>query len=314
MIQTCFAGCDISSRRLDLCILDPDCARASRHDNTAAGIATLVGELAQAGTDLVVVEPSGGYERALLEALWTAGLSVALVPAQRVRHFARAHGQLAKTDAIDARVLAEYGARMCPDPTPRRDEKLSLLRALVARRRQLVENRKAEKTRAPKAGLPAVRTSIERHLRHLAEEIAVIEREIRAAIAACRAIAARDRQMQSLPGIGPATARVLLAEMPELGRLAPGQAAALAGLAPHPRDSGRWRGKRFISGGRKPVRDALYMAATSAAFHTDSRFAAFYRRLRQAGKPHKVALVAVMRKMIVTLNAMMRENTTYKPR
>ena len=313
MIHTCFAGCDISSRRLDLCILDPDGTRASRHDNTAAGIHGLITELWRAEVALVVVEPSGGYERPLLETLQAAGIPVALVPAQRVRHFARAQGQLAKSDAIDARILAEYGARMRPDPTPRRDENLSLLRGLVARRRQLVEARKAEKTRAPKARLPAVRASIERHLRHLAEEIAAIEREIRALITACRAIAARARQMQSLPGIGPATASVLLAEMPELGRLAPGQAAALAGLAPHARDSGRWRGKRFISGGRKPVRDALYMAATSAAFHTKSRFAAFYRRLRDAGKPHKVALVAVMRKMIVTLNAMMRQNTTYKP-
>ena len=313
MIQTCFAGCDISSRRLDLCILTAGRSRASLYDNTAAGIDELIAELRRAEVALVVVEPSGGYERPLLEALQEADLAVALVPAQRVRHFARAQGQLAKSDAIDARVLAEYGARMRPDPTPRMDKNLSLLRGLVARRRQLVEARKAEKTRAPKARLPAVRASIERHLRHLTEEIAAIEREIRAAIAASPVIAARARQMQSLPGIGPATAHVLLAEMPELGRLASGQTAALAGLAPHARDSGRWRGKRFISGGRKPVRDALYMAATSAAFHSTSRFAAFYRRLRNTGKPHKVALVAVMRKMIVTLNAMMRQNTYYKP-
>ena len=209
-------------------------------------------------------------------------------------------------------MLAEYGARMQPEATPAPDENARLLRDLTARRRQLVEARKAERTRAPKACLPLVRASIERHLRHLTEEIAAIEREIRAAIAASRATRERARRLRTCPGIGPATAAVLIARIPELGRLAPGQAAALAGLAPHARDSGKWRGKRFISGGRKPVRDALFMAATSAAFHSKSRFATSYKRLRNAGKPHKLALVAVMRKMLITLNAMLRDNRDFE--
>lgn len=312
MIQTCFAGCDISSRWLDLCILTAGGARVTRHANTAGGIAAVLDALEGAGAALVVVEPSGGYERPLLETLWAAQRAVALVPAQRVRHFARAGGQLAKTDAIDARLLAEYAARMRPAPTPAPAENRPLLRALVARRRQLVEARKAERTRASKAGPPAARASIERVLDFLTAEIATIEREIRAALAASRAALARAQRMQSLPGVGPVTATVLVAEMPELGRLGPGQAAALAGLAPHARDSGRRRGKRFISGGRKPVRDTLFMAATSAAFHTDSGFAAFYRRLREAGKPHKLAIIAVARKMLVTLNAMIRENRPFE--
>ncbi len=311
MIHTCFAGCDISSRWLDLCVLRGREADISRFANDAPGIAALLEALSDTGADLVVFEASGGYEQALLEALWSAGQPVARVPAQRVRHFARADGQLAKTDAIDARILAEYAARMRPDPTPPGDEKQRILRALVARRRVLVEARVAERTRAKKAPVAPVRASIERCLQLLQAEIAGLEDDIRAAISACREAAGKLRRMQSLPGIGPTTAAVLLAEMPELGRLAPGQAAALAGLAPHARDSGAWRGRRFIGGGRKPVRNALFMAATSAVFHTNSRFAASYQRLRKAGKPHKVALVAVMRKMLITLNAMVRDDTSF---
>ena len=312
MIHDCLAGCDISSRRLDLCILTADGPRHAGFGNHAEGIAALVAALEAGGVGLVVVEPSGGCEAPLMAALWAAGRQVALVPAQRIRHFARADGQLAKTDAIDARMLAEYAARMRPDPTPPPSENLRVLRALVARRRVLVATRAAERKRSRQAALPGVQASIARLTALLDSEIAALETAIRAAIMAHRETAARAARMQTLPGIGPATSAVLLAELPELGRLQPGQAAALAGLAPHTRQSGAWRGRSFISGGRKPVRDALFMAATSAALRGSSRFARHYESLRARGKPHKLALVAVMRKMLVTLNAMLRDNRDFE--
>ena len=312
MIQTCFAGCDISSRRLDLCILAADETQMSRHDNSASGIAGLIETLREQAAVLVVIEPSGGYEQPLLEALWAAGLPVALVPAGRIRHFARAAGQMAKTDGLDARILAEYGARMRPAPTPGRSESQRLLKALVARRRVLVESRKAERQRIGKAAMPQLRASVERIEAALGAEIAALETEIRRIVAATRGTRNKARRLLTCPGIGPATAAVLLADLPELGRLRGTEIAALAGVAPHPRDSGTWRGLRFISGGRKQVRDAMFMAATSAALCSKSHFAAHYKTLRARGKPHKVALIAIVRKMLVTLNAMLRDKTMFQ--
>ena len=312
MIQACFAGCDISSRWLDLCILGTGGPRLVRHDNTADGIAGLVGQLRAQAVSLLVIEPSGGYERALLEALWAEGLPVALVPALRVRQFARAGGRPAKTDRLDARLLAEYGARMRPDPTPPPDENRLVLRALVDRRRTLVETRKAERQRIARASRPRVAASLQRIVAALDAEIAALETEIRALIAEARALRERARRLLSCPGIGPATAAVLLAELPELGRVRGTEIAALAGVAPHPRDSGARRGTRFISGGRKPVRDAMFMAATSAALCSTSHFAHHYNHLRHRGKPHKVALIAIVRKILVTLNAMLRDNQNFK--
>jgi transposase len=312
MIDACFAGCDISSRWLDLYILLPSGPRAARFGNDAAGRDAVVSALRDAGVALVVIEASGGYEAGILAALWQARLPAALVPAQRVRHFARADGQLAKTDRIDAQILALFALRMRPDPTPAIAESRIVLRGLVARRRVLVTTRADEMKRLRQSALPRIQASVADHIAWLGAQIAALETEIRAAIGACRDHAARERLLRSLPGIGPQTAAVLLAELPELGTLGPRQIAALAGLAPHPRQSGGWKGRSFISGGRKPVRDALYMAATSAVFHGTSRFTAIYQRLRNAGKPHKLALVAVMRKMLVTLNAMVNHNQTFK--
>lgn len=311
MIATCVAGCDISSRWLDLCILVDDGPQVARFGNDVAGRAGVVAALGAAGAALVVIEASGGYEAGIPAALWAAGQAVALVPAGRVRHFARADGQLARTDRIDAHVLALFAARMRPPPTAPVKESHSILRALVARRRVLVTTRADEMKRMRPCALPRVQASAAAHVAWLAVEIAALGIEIRAAIGACRDSTARDRLLRSLPGIGPATAAVPLAELPEPGRIGPGQIAALAGLAPHPRQSGGWRGKSFISGGRKAVRDALYMAATSAVFKSKTRFADICKRLRNAGKPHKPALVAVMRKMRVTLNAMLRQNQNF---
>lgn len=313
MIATCGAGCDVSSRWLDLCILLPGGVETGRFGNDAAGHAAVVSALRAAGAALVVIEASGGYETGILAALWAAGQGVALVPAQRVRHFARADGQLAKTDRIDAQVLALYAGRMQPAPTPPSSESHRLLRGLVARRRTLVVMRADEAKRLHQTALHPVQASIAAHIATLTAAITGLTTDIRQVIAALREVAAREALLRSMPGVGPGTAAVLLAELPELGQLSKGQIAALAGLAPHPRQSGAWKGRSFISGGRKPVRDALFMAATSAVFRTRTRFAIQYQTLRNAGKPHKLALVAVMRKMLVTLNAMVAQNQTFRP-
>lgn len=321
MIATCVAGCDISSHWLDLCILSSSSSGSQRFSssrvpverfgNDAAGQAAVIAALADAGAGMVVIEASGGYEAGLLSACWASGQPVARVQAQRVRHFAGARGQKAKTDQIDAWVLAQFGAQMDLAPTEPALENRRLLRALVGRRRVLVTMRADESKRVKLCTCPDTRTSIAAHLLWLGGEIAAFEARIRAAIQASRDATHREQLMRSMPGIGPTTAAVLLAEMPELGTARPGQIAALAGLAPYTRKSGAWRGKSFISGGRKPVRDAIFMAATTAVFKSKSCFADTYQRLRAAGKPHKLALVAVMRKMLETLNAMLRQNQTF---
>lgn len=311
MIEACYAGCDISSRWLDLCLLLPAGPHVTRHPNDAAGHAALLAALSVARAGLLVIEASGGYEAGLLASCWAAGQAVALVPAQRVRHFARADGQLAKTDRIDAGVLALFAARMQPAPTLPIAENRMHLRSLVARRRVLVTTRADEMKRTRQTAMPRAQTSVADHIAWLDAEITAITAAIRAAIRACRQSAERAALLRSMPGIGETTAAVLLAELPELGSLDQGEIASLAGLAPHARQSGAWKGRSFISGGRKPVRDVLFMAATTAVFKSKSRFAAIYQALRARGKPHKLALTAVMRKMLVTLNAMVRQNQNF---
>ena len=282
----------------------------------------VVSALRDAGVALVVIEASGGYAAGLLAALWQAGLAGGVgrrgwlwrwSRRGRMRHFARADGQLANTGRIDAQVLALFARRMRPASTPPIAESRIVLRGLVARRRVLVATRADEMKRLRQSALPRIQTSVADHIGWPGAEIAGLATEIRAAIRSCRDNAAREGPLRSLPGIGPHTAAVLLAELPELGILGPRQIAALAGLAPHPRQSGAWKGRSFISGGRKPVRDALCMAAPSAVFRSTARFADIYQRLRKAGKPHKLALGAVMRKMLVTLNAMLSHNQAFTP-
>jgi len=276
MIQACFAGCDISSRWLDLCILGTGGPRLVRHDNTADGIAGLVGQLRAQAVSLLVIEPSGGYERALLEALWAEGLPVALVPALRVRQFARARGRPAKTDRLDARLMAEYGARMRPDPTPAPDENRLVLRALVDRRRTLVETRKAERQRIARASRPRVLASLQRIVAALDAEIAALEAEIRALVAAARALRERARRLLSCPGIGPATAAVLLAQLPELGTFDRRRADLPRQRPPagvRHRDR-RPRGRRAASARqRRPARHTLHIgrAKTGARCHVHGR-------------------------------------------
>jgi transposase len=224
------------------------------------------------------------------------------------RDFARARGRLAKTDAIDARLLADYGQTMQPVPTPRPDPQMTLLDDLVTRRAQLVEDRAKERTRLQQATCSEVRASLRQHIGHLDGQIKNLLARIAELVEASPSLKAKVQRLITVEGVGSLTASALLAALPELGTLSKNQVASLAGLAPFNRDSGAFRGTRSIRGGRIAVRTALYMAALTA-----SRFnpilKAFYQRLKAAGKPHKVALTAVMRKLLIYLNALLKKHS-----
>ena len=283
-----------------------------RFENTASGCLALSEELLAHQAGPVVVEASGGQEALLLTTLWSTAQPVALVEAGRVRAYAAACAQRAKTDRIDAQLLAGFGAAIQPALTQAPEDFLKDLRPLVARRRVLVSIRSDERKRMHQAHDPLVRSSIEAHIAQLSAEIESFETRIQSLIKDEPTARARAKLMRSMPGIGPTTCATLLAELPELGQASRTQIAALAGLAPFARESGRWRGRRFCSGGRKAPRDALFMAATSAVFHASGPFKAMYQKMIDAGKPHKVALIAVMRKMLTTLNAMLKTQTQFQ--
>lgn len=277
-----------------------------RYANDAAGIAALIKALKKLPAPVqVICEPSGGYERDLLEALWAAGLAVSLVHAARVRAFARAQGLLAKTDPIDAVVLREFGELLQPGtlaaPSPQRER----LAALVQRREQLVNLLGTEVQRLAQTRDAAVRKLGRQMLRTLERQVAQLQEMIAAQIAADATLKAQSERLQQVKSIGPVTASTLLAELPELGTLSRNESGALAGVAPYNRDSGQHCGRRTIRGGRVRVRRVLYMAATVAArFNPILR--EFYQRLLAAGKPKKLALTAVMRKLIVLLNHLLK--------
>lgn len=298
-----YAGVDIGKASLDLSLAGHPPAR---HANDAAGIAALIKVLKQQTKPVqVICEPSGGYERDLLEALWAAGLAVSLVHAARVRAFARAQGLLAKTDPIDAVVLREFGELLHPKtlaaPSPERDR----LAALVQRREQLVNILSTEEQRQAQARDAVVKKMGRSLLRELQKQIEQMDALIETQIASDPTLNAQSERLQQVKSIGPVTASTLLAEMPELGTLSRNESGALAGVAPYNRDSGAHCGRRTIRGGRVRVRRVLYMAAVVA-----SRFnpilKAFYERLIKAGKPKKLALTAVMRKLVVLLNHLLK--------
>ena len=259
---------------------------------------------------LVVFEASGGYERPLAGALDAAGVAYARVNPRQAREFARASGRLAKTDKVDAAVLAGLGRALAPRPTPPADPAATRLAELVARRDDLVGMRKAETQRLGRAGDAFLRKQIAAHLRLLAGQIARLEAEIEAHLGAAPALAERAARLQGVPGIGPVLAAGLVARLPELGRLDRRAIASLAGLAPHACDSGQMRGRRRIWGGRADVRRMLYLAAFIASRH-DPRLGAFRRRLQDAGKPVKLAITACARKLLTILNAMLRHHQTW---
>lgn len=306
-----FVGVDVSKDWLDVASR-PD-GGASRHPNTPQGIAALVDRLRAGPPALVVLEATAGLERPLAVALGEAGLPARVVQPGRVRHFALAVGQLSKTDALDARVLAHYAEAVHPEARALPDEKTRALQALLDRRRQLVAIRSAERDRLRQAPTDAVRASVAALVAYLDAEVERLDGEAAKALEADADWRLRDELLRSVPGVGPQTSRALLGSLPELGSLSRRQVAALAGLAPRARDSGSVRGVRSIFGGRAEVRCALYMASLSAARY-NPELRAFYRRLRAAGKVAKVALVAVARKLLTILNAIARDQRPWQPK
>ena len=310
-LSPCFVGIDVAKDHLDICLRRAGCDRAWRVETSPAGLVSLVARLKRAGPALIVLEATGGYERRPMQALQQAGLAVAQVNPRQVRDFARAEGTLAKTDRLDAALLVRYAQAMQPRPTEPLASVDSRLRALIIRRRQVIANRKAEACRLAQTPFDDLKAMIAEALERLQAELVQLNRMIKALIKQTPYMQRRCARLQSLPGLGAITAATLIAEMPELGSLGKKQTAALIGVAPLACESGKWRGRRRCQGGRKTLRDTLYMAALSAATRTNSPLAAFYRRLRQAGKPAKVALVAVIRKIVVIANALLRDDKPY---
>jgi transposase len=305
-----FIGIDVSKAALDVHVR-PD-GTALRVPDTRSGVRRLVTRLARLTPALVVADATGGLERPLVDALHAAGLPTVVAGPDRVRHFARALGVRGKTDRADAAVLAHYAERVRPEvrPAPRPDDRA--LAALAARRRQLTAMLAAEKNRLQAAAAAALRADVRAHVRWLEGRIARLDAQIGAAIAADPARAAAAARLQTVPGVGPVVAHTLATELPELGRLGRRQVAALAGLAPFPRDSGTLRGRRAIWGGRAVVRTALYLAAMSGV-RCNPTLRTFYRRLVAAGKPKKAALTATAHKLLTILNTMARAGTTWSP-
>jgi transposase len=304
-----FIGIDVSKATLDVA------AHASgarlQAENSEQGLKRLSEQLLELVPELVVMEASGGYERLCAATLAQAGLPVAVVNARQVRAFAVATGVLAKTDAVDARVLAHFAAAVRPAVRPLPDEQRAALDEIMGRRRQLVGMLVMEKNRLAQARNPGVRRDIKSLIAVLEKRIGGCDGELQRQIQASPVWRAQEDLLRSFNGIGPVNARVLLIELPELGTLDRKKIAALVGLAPIARDSGQHRGRRSIAGGRGQVRSTLYMATVSA-IRANAVIRVFYQRLREAGKPAKVAIVACMRKILTILNAMVRTQTRWQ--
>ena len=308
--QERFVGIDVAAAHLDVAVA-PD-GTAWRVGNDPAGHAELVARLRELGPALVVLEASGGYEAVAAAELGLAGLRVAVANPRQVRDFGRAVGQLAKTDALDAALLARFAAAVRPEPRPLPDAAAQELKALVGRRRDLIAIQVAEQQRL-RLARGAVRADIEAHLGWLRERLAELDRRLGAAVAASPLWQATLALLVTVPGVGPVVGATLVAELPELGRLTRQEVAALVGVAPLNRDSGTLRGRRGTWGGRASVRAALYMAVVTAV-RWNPGIRAFHARLVAAGKPGKVALVACMRKLLTILNAMVRDGAPWAAR
>ena len=300
---TVFIGIDVSRDHLDVAIRPS--GEVFRVANTPEGIASLIDRLEPLVPQLVVLEATGGFERLVAVALAEANIASRIVDPARVRHFARSLGQHSKTDAIDARVLAHFGDAVRPEARQLPSEKAQELQALVDRRNQLIGIRTAELNRLRQAA-NSVKAGLEAHIKWLNRQIDDIDDMIQKHITADPDWGPRDEVLRTIPGVGPQTSRALIAQVPELGRLSRKQIAALAGLAPRARDSGVVKGTRTIFGGRRSVRTALYMASV-ASLRFNPVLKAFYARLRACGKPAKVALIAVARKLLTIDNAIVRD-------
>ncbi len=301
-------GVDVSKHSLDVCIL-PD-GKSFAVSNDQAGIDSLLERLHHSPVELVVLEASGRYERPVAAALAAAGIVLAVVNPRQARDFAKATGRLAKTDRIDAGILAHFAAAVGPRPSILPDEEAQALQAILTRRRQLLEMLTAENNRLGTA-FSTVAKRIRAHIKWLQKELSRTDGELDEAVEASTIWKENEALLRSVPGVGPVLARTLLAELPELGTLSSKRLAALVGVAPFNRDSGTFRGKREVWGGRASVRATLYMGALVAARH-NPLISEFYGRLLAAGKPKKVALVACMRKLLSILNAVLRDRIPYQ--
>jgi len=305
MTQDFFVGIDISKATLDVAILPGDQPWSLANDEQ--GLQQVASRLAELGSpQAVIMEATGGRERPVLAALAAAGLPVIAVNPRNVRDFAKSMGLLAKTDRIDARVLALFGERVRPACRPLPDEQTRTLQDLVVRRRQMLDMFSAEQSRLSVAINPKVHREITRHLDWLKKRIDRIDDDLDQAIKDSPVWQEKADLLKGVPGVGRVTALTLLGQLPELGTLTHKRISALVGIAPFNRDSGTLRGKRRISGGRAPIRAVLYMA-TLTAIRFNPSIRAFYKRLREAGKPSKVALVGAMRKLLTILNAIARD-------
>jgi transposase len=300
-----FVGIDVSKARLDVAAR-PDATACSEPHNTE-GVAAVVTRLKALNPTLIVLEATGGLEVPIALALASAGLAVAVVNPRQVRDFAKATGRLAKTDRIDALVLAHFADAIRPAVRPLPDEDARRLDALITRRRQVIEMRTAEQNRLGSTTAAVVRRDLEAHIAYLTRQVEGLDQELEQAIEASPCWKAKDDLLRGVPGIGKVVSRTILATLPELGTLSNKRITALVGLAPVARDSGTLKGRRCIAGGRGTVRSLLYMAALTAKRHNPV-LRTFYERLIAAGKATKVALTAVMRKLLTIINAMVRHS------
>lgn len=301
-------GLDVSKKLLDVSIRPTQ--EFFTEENTESGISALLNRLKALQPKRIVLEATGGFEIPVVAALADAGLAVVVVNPRQIRDFARATGKLAKTDRIDAAVLAHFAEAICPEIRPLPDKQTAQLSDLLARRRQIIQMMVAEKNRLGSATRPICK-GIEAHIRWLEKQLEQIDINLEAMIRNSPLWRGHEDLLRSVPGVGPVLSRTLLAELPELGKLNHKEISALVGLAPFNRDSGALRGKRTIFGGRASVRTALYMG-TLAGMRYNPKLKCFYERLRKAGKPAKVAITACMHKLVIILNAIIKTKTPWQ--
>jgi transposase len=302
-------GIDVSKDCLDVAVRPS--GEAFAVDRNASGVDRLIERLRALSPTIVALEATGGFETVVAAALAAAVLPVVVVNPAQIRAFAKALGQRAKTDPIDAAVIAHFAEATKPEPRPLADEATRLLADLVARRRQIIEMIGAESQREKRIAVPRLRKSIRRVIGMLEKELAELDGDIDAGVRGSPAWREKEDLLASVPGVGPVISRTLIADLPELGTLSRKQIAALAGLAPFTRQSGQWKGRSFIGGGRASVRTALFMGALVAMRHNPV-LKAFFDRLIAAGKPKMVAIIAVARKLLTILNAIVRDKRPWQ--
>lgn len=305
-----FVGIDVSKSTLDVCIEPSVQTLHVAYDE--AGISQIVGRLKEISPTLIVIEATGGLEVRIATELASKGLHVAVINPRQARDFAKATGQLAKTDQVDAAVLAAFAKAIRPQVRPLKDANTRALSDMVSRRRQLIDIRVQETLRLGTAASKPLQKSLKQHIAWLDKRIAEVDSDLTKQLRESDVWRTKDDLLRGIPGVGAVTTRTMLAKCPELGTLNRREIAALTGVAPLANDSGKHRGKRFIWGGRADVRAVLYMAAVSA-IRCNNTIKAFAERLKKSGKPAKVVIVACMRKLLTIMNSMLKNNAPWNP-